>query len=65
MLVVQSPWRPRGTDSAEQGGAPGTSKEVRSLPRIDGTDELSRRALALLEHSRPLSNLEALGLAKD
>lgn len=62
---MQSPRGPRRTDPAEQGGAPGTSKEVRSLPRIDGTDELSRRAMALLEQGHPLADLEALGLSKD
>lgn len=35
------------------------------MPRIDGTDELSRRALTLLEQGHPLSGLEALGLTKD
>lgn len=35
------------------------------MPRIDGTDALSRDALALLEQGQPLVALEGLGLTKD
>jgi hypothetical protein len=40
-------------------------KEVATLPRIDGTDELSQRALTLLEQGEPLAALETLGLTRD
>lgn len=35
------------------------------MPRITGTDELSRTALTLLEQGQPLAAVEALGLTRD